>query len=221
MPDACFNGAVLHQHGRRVVSHWCQEFIRSASMGPCFISTEDAGDYEAYSRWLVASMGPCFISTEDDEALTNFFGQRVASMGPCFISTEDPLGRRPQAVVDRASMGPCFISTEDPMWVTNSASRPDPSMGPCFISTEDRGHHPPFLNLNTLLQWGRASSARKTPRTHQMDQSAVRRFNGAVLHQHGRPPASQVLSLRRVGEAFSRGRDKSCLVIGISDRCSS
>lgn len=47
------------------------------------------------------------------------------------------------------------------------------------------------------------------------------RFNGAVLHQHGRPPATQVLSLRMVGEAFARGRDKPCLVIVISDNCSS
>ncbi len=34
-------------------------------MGPCFISTEDAGFLQQRHTPPLASMGPCFISTED------------------------------------------------------------------------------------------------------------------------------------------------------------
>ena len=86
--DECFNGAVLHEHGRLITSnamrrplksfngavlhehgrpHGCMSgiYMGAASMGPCFMSTEDAGQNRSPLPAQTASMGPCFMSTED------------------------------------------------------------------------------------------------------------------------------------------------------------
>ena len=161
-----------------------------ASMGPCFISTEDrCGGRGNCGQRLGASMGPCFISTEDppvtsdDARLTDVlqwgrassarktWSSRLAMETTLFDFNGAVLHqhgrpsrcRRSTCAVPSTSMGPCFISTEDHPQRPRVATCGHTSMGPCFISTEDR-------------------RARESP-VHR-----DRNFNGAVLHQHGRPP---------------------------------
>ena len=155
-------------------------------MGPCFISTEDRlsaarrPKYPTTLQWGRASSARKTRKIKTENKMTN-----RASMGPCFISTEDLVatGTRP-GDTSTASMGPCFISTEDDGWGGGSGGVADASMGPCFISTED-GMTSPRVRHLLKLQWGRASSARKTGWL-AWSSFPTARFNGAVLHQHGR-----------------------------------
>ena len=157
-------------------------------------------------------MGPCFISTEDPSASVTIISGLWASMGPCFISTEDTDRPEIQTEASGASMGPCFISTEDTDQCRCHNQASTASMGPCFISTEDASCISPTFYVSSFngavlhqhgrpelceisgelggLQWGRASSARKTRSSPQLSGRLVHGFNGAVLHQHGRPPCN-------------------------------
>ena len=72
------------------------------------------------------------------------------------------------------------------------------------------GESPP-PSQTTLLQWGRASSARKTSRRTNSRAPTCCCFNGAVLHQHGRPlvggEASQVSDDASMGPCFISTED--------------
>ena len=59
-------------------------------------------------------------------------------------------------------MGPCFMSTEDLVAFDADRLGRLASMGPCFMSTEDKIVREELAKFDS-------------------------RFNGAVLHEHGRP----------------------------------
>ena len=139
MPDAYFNGAVLHQHGRP--GRFSRRSIRAVrtSMGPYFISTEDERCGHQASHQRSASMGPCFISTEDFRtmrrgcpALTSFNG----------------------AVLHQHGRQSSFDSTDSSWTRFNGAV------------LHQHGRHFSYdavaQQKQRRLQWGRASSARKT-----------------------------------------------------------
>ena len=136
-------------------------------------------------------MGPCFISTEDGRGVA-WSISRLSKLqwgrASSARKTRAAIGRQPDGL--RASMGPCFISTEDLLQVKGLA----------------RGQG--------QLQWGRASSARKTCPTMRGHRCRTC-FNGAVLHQHGRPPASQLLGWRVVWRSFSRGLENWVMSTGM------
>ena len=60
------------------------------------------------------------------------------------------------------------------------------SMGPCFFSMEDVPETLEASGVSLALQWGHAFSAWKTVRESKTEIDALRRFNGAMLFQHGR-----------------------------------
>ena len=185
--------------------------IEDASMGPCFISTEDQPCGMPLASRPPASMGPCFISTED--VPLEFHRRhccRSASMGPCFISTEDGSdGLVPKRLVagfngavlhqhgrrmirlDGCFRSKCFNGAvlhqhgRLRRQACPENRRSHASMGPCFISTEDAATFGIPCKVSPL-QWGRASSARKTTGGTAAATITLARFNGAVLHQHGR-----------------------------------
>ena len=181
-----FNGAVLHQHGRP--GRFSRRSIRAVrtSMGPCFISTED---FRTMRRGC--------------PALTSFNGAVLHQHGRPSAGTVQPSGR------DTLQWGRASSARKTGPGVARPVAGDDASMGPCFISTEDNISVTLSRWLPTL-QWGRASSARKTPWTCDkaiadahasmgpcfistedvmlvsLVSTSVSRFNGAVLHQHGR-----------------------------------
>ena len=203
-----FNGAVLHQHGRQALTVLDCTSEGVASMGPCFISTEgNASASKLRQIGWSASMGPCFISTEGTVGAICERGPATLQWGRassarktrCVGDGPDPFSGFNGAVLHqhgRLLIQRLIDAMEWLQWGRASSARkalhPESqrgvelaSMGPCFISTEGLVQHSGNL-AQVLLQWGRASSARKT-RRHRTAAKPPCRFNGAVLHQHGRP----------------------------------
>ncbi len=92
--------------------------------------------------------------------------------------------------VKRASMGPPFIRAEDSGPPIPYRSGQHASMGPPFIRAEDR-NAVVFQAWRDALQWGRPSSGRKTA-SGRVAARRLQRFNGAALHQGGRPAMEPV-----------------------------
>ena len=200
----CFNGAVLHQHGRRALSANVTRQPR-ASMGPCFISTEDTTQTQprppgaaCFNGAVLHQHGRHSLRVDHPLVTTgllqwgrassarktrtkHFKGKATMALqwGRASSARKTSVCVFASRLVPLASMGPCFISTEDrPEVEAAQAERDRASMGPCFISTEDLG---PWFS--TRIQLGG--------------------FNGAVLHQHGRPEVRAVA--QRSNAAASMG----------------
>ena len=134
----CFNGAVLHQHGRLAISSTEAAIAIALQWGRASSARKTPRACRDHCRPSIASMGPCFISTEDAGTWLIVAFERRRFNGAVLHQH----GRHgicgPMVFYFPASMGPCFISTEDAK----------------FCST--------FGHESGALQWGRASSARKT-----------------------------------------------------------
>ncbi len=63
-------------------------------------------------------------------------------------------------------MGPRLVSAEDMNIELLKRLQADASMGPRLVSAEDAGRFLFFVLASTVLQWGRAWLARKTPKPH-------------------------------------------------------
>src|SRR5689334_58330 len=109
----------------------------------------------------MASMGPCFISTEsrvanvDRSPLNGLQWDRASS------------ARRAKPAQWHGATGPSFNGTVlhqhgEPRGPSCHPLAHFASMGPCFISTESVSWHV-LANASYVLQWDRASSARRAP----------------------------------------------------------
>jgi len=111
-------------------------------------------------------------------------------MGPGFISPEGCRARVASPYCDIASMGPGFISPEG-LGLAACIFTSDGSFNGAGL--HQPGRHDSVQNITSyafvVLQWGRASSARKALHV-QCIRNADTNFNGAGLHQPGRPVCS-------------------------------